>query len=160
MSSIKQLVDRGLALRQQIKIARAELDNIEGKLCDIALFKDHEPLADPDREGRRYLAGGSSDTVPVVFTADKIVGQFKHLSALHSTIKTALGGRLPLSSFFQDQTVWKNRFDDGKKFRAEAEAHLGPGAPAFITACLARDKDGFPRSDTKVMWDDAAPAAQ
>jgi hypothetical protein len=152
-TSIKQLVDRGLELRRQIKGLKKELDAIEDQLSNAALWKDHEPLADPERDGRRYFARGSVLAVPVIFTADRIIGSFKADSPTHQNL-----GRLApakLSRFFKLQHVFENRFDDGLKFRREAAAELAGAAPEFIDACLARDKHGIPRSDIKIAWDDA-----
>ncbi|HWX18762.1 MAG TPA: hypothetical protein VN578_02540 [Candidatus Binatia bacterium] len=153
---IKALVDRGLSLRKAIKRLTKALDSIETQLTSAALWRDQVELKDPDREGRRYLAQGSAQRVPVIFTADKLVASFQADSAVHVRIISASDGRI--REFYDLARIYQTRFDDGKKFRAAAEEILGSAnAPRFITACLARDKHGIPKSDTKVAWDDAEP---
>lgn len=159
-TSIKQLVDRGIELRRQVKGLKKELDAIEDSLSNVALWKEHQPLADPDRDGRRYLARGSQLVVPVIFTADKIVGSFQNNSPLHAQLSEVIppGRGVGISCFFNLKSVFENRFSDGKQFRAEATNLLGDIAPQFINACLARDKHGIPKSDIKIAWDDAKEA--
>jgi hypothetical protein len=36
--------------------------------------------------------------------------------------------------------------------RAKAAGVLGAGAPAFVTACLQRDKNGIPKNKIAVEW--------
>jgi hypothetical protein len=155
MSSVKALVDRGLEVRATIARFKHELDDIEAALSQRGLYADQVPLKDEDREGRRYLARGSELVVPVVFTADKIIGSFRADSAVHQTIRVAAANFLP--QFFTLVRTYECTIDDGKKFRAAAADILGDRAPAFITACLARDKHGIPKSDIKVLWSDAEP---
>ncbi len=155
MPSIKSLVDRGIELRTQIQSLKKELDQVEAKLTAITLWTDHVPLVDPDRDGRRYLARGSADVVPVIFTADKLIASFTDNAPTHKSIATAAAGKLP--EFYAVTTTWKTKIDDGKKFRAHAAAILAEQAPAFITACLSKDKYGVPRSDIKIAWDSAQP---
>jgi hypothetical protein len=153
--SIKALVDRGLDIRLHIKRLERELGEIEGKLKKAGLEREQEYLKDEDREGRRWLAQGTTLIVPVVFTADKLLGSFKKDSAAHSTIKTMAGEEF--GQFWKLSQTYENRFDNGKRFRKSAEEILGAKAPAFITACLARDKMGVPKSDVKVVWDETEP---
>lgn len=150
--SIKGLVDRGIEVRAKLKKLKAELDEIEGKLQAAGLEREHEYLKDDDREGRRWMARGSELVVPVVFTADKIMGSFAYNSPKHSQARAIAGDEL--KDFYKLKQVMENQFDDGKKFRLQAGEILGPKAPAFITACLARDKFGVPKSDVRVCWDD------
>ena len=153
--STQELVDRGLWLRAEIKKLGAELKTIEARLERLGLERRQSDLVDTDREGRRWLARGTRRIVPVVFTADKIVGEFRDQSPKHLEIATALVEPGMLREFFKPVNKWENLFDDGKKFRARAEELLAQSAPGFVTACIARDKDGIARSDVKVTWDDA-----
>ena len=115
-------------------------------------------LADADREGRQYLAAGSARIVPVILTSDMIVGEFtapsdkipQRLSPL------AISPALTSQKFSSRRINTRNRFDDGKKFqRGRCRIARRGKAPAFITACVARDKDGIPKSAIKIMWDEA-----
>ena len=154
--SIKDMVDRGLAIREELKKLKLELKGIASKLERYGLNGQHEELKDSDREGRRWLARGSSLIVPVVFTADKIIGSFKANSPAHTRILAASDSRL--RDFYHSVTTFENLFDDGKKFRARADELLGKEqGPRFITACLSTDKHGIPESDVKILWDDAEP---
>ena len=87
MSSIATLVERGLSIRREIKELTAELKQVEADLKSLALKASAsgrvEDLKDADREGRRWLARGSSAIIPVVFTADLIVGSFALDSKTH-----------------------------------------------------------------------------
>jgi hypothetical protein len=147
---VSYLVNRGLEVVASIASLETELKGIEAELKQRGLKARHEELKDPEREGRRWLAQGSLRAVPVVFTADKIVGEFKDASPLHNAIKKVAGPHL--ASFFVRVVRWENRFDDGKYFRAEAETIFGNHAGAFVNACLSRDKDGLPKSDIKILW--------
>jgi hypothetical protein len=154
--TILQCVDRGLEIRAEIKRLKAELDDITTRLENAGLKAPQEDLKDADREGRRWLARGSALIVPVVFTADKIIGEFKVPSPIQEKIVTTANGQV--GEFFRPINKWENLFSDGKKFRAHAAELLAAKAPAFITVCLARDKHGHPKSDIKILWDDAEPA--
>jgi hypothetical protein len=154
--SVRHLVDRGIEVRRQIKALQKELKDIEEKLESQGLNEPHEDLKDAEREGRRWLARGSELIVPVVFTADKLMQSFKLNSATHQSIKTAAGDLL--KEFYGLTQTFETKFDDGKKFRKVADEVMGSKAPTFITACLARDKHGVPKSDIKVCWDDGEPA--
>jgi hypothetical protein len=145
-------------LMAQIARAEKELGEIEGKLKAAGLDRQHEFLKDEDREGRRWLAPGSSLIVPVVFTADKLMGSFKKDSAAHSQIRTIAAEEF--QQFWKLSQTYENRFDNGKKFRKAADEILGAKAPAFITACVARDKMGVPKSDVKVLWKETEPVAE
>ena len=154
----KELVDRGLQLRGEISARQAELKEIEANLAELGLASsaEHEELADAEREGRRWFAEGTEKMVPVIFTADKIIGSFKSAGATHETICAALGKqRGKLREFYKPETTWGNLFKDGKQFRMAAREILGRSAPGFITACVARDKYGVARSDIRIEWDAA-----
>ena len=150
--SIKSLVDRGHEVHQKIVALQKELKAIEKKLKAAALNGDHQELKDAEREGRRYLARGSARIVPVVFTADKLVQSFQKFSAVYSRIEAVADGKL--RSFYKPFEGFKIVYDDGKKFRAQADHILGDKAPPFITACLTRDRNGIPKSDIKVEWEE------
>lgn len=153
MSSVRQDVDRGLEIREQMEKLKIELKDIEVRLQHAALHGEQVELQDADREGRQYLATGSDRIVPVILTADMIVGEFAANSDRHREIVPRAEGRL--NEFFKPVNKFENRFDNGKKFRLRAGELLGLGAAAFITACVARDKSGIPKSAIKVTWDEA-----
>ena len=93
MRSIKSLVDRGLELRAKIKSLKLELDEIEGELAGTGLYAGHVPLNNPEREGRRFLAQGTRQVVPVIFTADKLMKTFPHESVAHGRIAAIANGQ-------------------------------------------------------------------
>jgi hypothetical protein len=150
-------VDRGLEVVAQIKRLQAELKEINARLTTDALQRpdEHEPLEDDKREGRRYFAVGRDYRLPLIVTADKLMGQFQLGSEAEKRVLAAIpSDKLP--TFFKQVTVWENQFENGKKFRSEAVELLGADAPRFITACVARDKSGLPKSDIKIEWEAAA----
>lgn len=152
--SILSMVDRGLAIREQLERLGKELKEIETALKEAGLKANLagrvEELKDAEREGRCWFATGSALRVPVIFTADCIVGSFAHSSVTHKRISEASDRFL---DFFKPLRTFENKFKDGKKFRAEVNETLGEKGAAFITACLARDKAGVPKSDVKILWD-------
>ena len=153
--SVRADVDRGLEIRDSIKKLEAEMKDIDTRLKHAALHGEQVELTDADREGRQYLAAGSARIVPVILTADLIVGEFGHSSPRHVEICNALKGKSHLMlEMFKTVRKFDNRFDSGKKFRAQAAEVFGDLAPAFITACVARDKDGIAKSAIKIMWDE------
>jgi hypothetical protein len=129
-----------------------ELEKIEARLEAAGLAGEQVELNDPDREGRQFIARGSAKTVPVVFTADLLVGQFQVESDVHRRIILAIPAGHYLREFFRSVRVFKTLFDSGKKFRAHAAELLGKDAPAFISACLQRDKTGVPKSKVVIDW--------
>jgi len=160
-SSLKSLIDRGAALTAQIGELGKELKEVEEKIREIAKTKSdqHVPLTNDAREGRVFQARGSELVVPVVFTADRLVGSFQRGSKEHQRI----AGAVPeehFASFYRPWDGFENAFDDGLKFRHQAAALLGKDAPAFITAALLVDKLGLPKSDIKIEWKKAAAAAK
>jgi hypothetical protein len=159
---IRAGVDRGLAIVAKMVRLQEELDLIETRLEAAGLAGEQVELNDPDREGRQYLARGSAKTVPVVFTADLLVGQFQADSEVHHRILSAFDplNYHKLREFFRSVRVFKTLFDSGKKFRAHAAELLGKDAPTFISACLQRDKEDVPKSKTVVAWDRAAAIAE
>lgn len=160
--SIGADVERGLVVKRQLAELTEELKDIQNRLTAAGLARPeyHEDLVDEEREGKQWKAHSAAHIVPVVFTADVIVSSFGDLSAKHQTIRTALGKRPDLlKQFFAVPKTWKNKFDSGKKFRAHARELLEEAAGPFITACVARDKDGIARSAIKVEWDRASEVA-
>jgi hypothetical protein len=156
--SIKQDVDRGLEIRVQMEKLETELKDIETRLQMAGLQHpgEHEDLKDADRDGRRWPARGSDRVVPVIFTADLLLGEVGAGSDRAATIRTASRGKLDF--FFKHHAVLKNRFPSGKQFRNEAGRLLEDAAPNFITQCLARDRDGQPKSRIVVAWKETEPA--
>ena len=152
--SIRADIDRGLEIIAALENLEAELKDIEVRVKHAALHGEQVELKDADRDGKQYLAAGTQRIVPVILTADKLVSSFAEHSKQHGLIETVAGGRA-LNEFFRPVHKYENRFDNGKKFRTRADELLGKAAPAFITACLARDKDGIPKSDIKIMWDES-----
>jgi len=152
--SVRADVDRGVEIIAKMFELKDELKSIETRLERAGLEAgnrgEHEDLKDKEREGKQWLAKGSAVAVPMVFTADKLIGSFTANGALHQTIRLAANGHL--TEFFKPVSKYEILFDDGKKFRAKALEVLAERAPAFITACVARDKAGIPKSDIKILW--------
>lgn len=148
--SLRADVDRGLAIVEEIKGLELELEAIESRLEQAGLQGDQIELIDPEREGRQFLAKGSDAIVPVVFTSDLLVKSFADASAAHAAIETSAEGKL--ASFFKPVKTWKTLFDSGKIFRRKAAEILGDEGPAFVSACVQRDKHGIPKSATKIEW--------
>ena len=153
LKSVKSLVDRGLLVKAKISTLREELEEIEAKLEAIALAGEQVPLEDEERDGRQFIATGSESSVPVVITADLLVQSFQADSREHLRIKDAAGEKL--SEFYVPRTTYYVKDKDGKTFRRVAASILGDAAPAFITACTARDKNGTPKNKIVVEWDRA-----
>ncbi len=150
--SIRADVDRGLEICGELEKLEAELKLIEERLKKHGLENPglHVELQDADREGKQFLAAGTERVVPVVFTADLIVGSFGANTPAAQTIRVAACGNL--TEFFKPVNKYENRFESGKKFRARAAEVLGSAAPNFVTSCLARDKDGIAKSAIRVEW--------
>jgi hypothetical protein len=153
--SIASDVDRGLEIKKQIATLATELAEIEDRLVKAGLEGDQVELVDPDREGRQWLAHGSEKIVPVVFTADLLIGSFANGSIIHGQMIDVLGDH-PLGNFYRRVSGFAKRFESGKKFRAHAFEMLGVNAPKFISVCLSRDKEGTPKSQIKIEWDRAS----
>ena len=92
-------VDRGLTIITEIDRLKTELKEIESRLEAAALEASSEgltePLVDEEREGRRYLAQGTSHVVPVILESDQISGEFAEGSEKHSLIKGLCGDKFP-----------------------------------------------------------------
>ena len=153
MTTLAKSVDRGLEIRAQMQELKDELDTIEECLRHAALAGEQIELTDPDREGRQFLACGTEASVPVVLTADMVAQTFADGSKTHARLAEVAGDKL--GQFYRAVTTWKILSKTGKSFRLEAMSILGNEAPAFITAALARDKNGIPKSQIKVEWDRA-----
>jgi hypothetical protein len=154
MRAIKELVDRGLEIVAAEKALDAELEKIVAELEHHGLehSAQHEDLADADRDGRRWFANGTEVSVPMIFTADKLVGEVATKSPKRVEIEAAAGRFF--RAFFKPVSGYVNLFKDGKQFRKHAHELLGSEAPAFITACVARDKNGIAKSDVKILWNE------
>lgn len=151
--SLRADIDRGLQIVDQIEMLERELKAIEARVEATALQGEQVELVDAEREGRQYLARGSVEIVPVIFTADLLVKSFADRSATFDRIATSTPrNRGALTRFFQPVSTWKTLFESGKEFRAKAAEILGADAPAFVSACLQRDKHGIPKSQTKIEW--------
>ncbi|HXI70275.1 MAG TPA: hypothetical protein VNN22_07955 [Verrucomicrobiae bacterium] len=156
MRPIKTLVDRGLEIVAAKKSMEAEMEKIVAELEQHGLdhSAQHEELADADRDGKRWFANGTEVSVPMIFTADKLVGEVATKSIKRVEIEAAAGKFF--RAFFKPVSGYANVFKDGKQFRKHAHELMGAEAPQFITACVARDKHGIAKSDVKILWDEAA----
>lgn len=154
IAELRAIVDRGLELRAQIEQLKDELGLIEATLALAARQGEQVELTDPDREGRQFLARGTEAIVPVVLTADIIQATFADGGTAHAKVEAAAMGKI--AEFYRATTSWKLLAKSGKAFRREAAALLGDHAPALITAAIARDKMGIPKSQIKVEWDRAS----
>ncbi len=148
---IRADVDRGLEIVERIKALSEELDEIEARLEAAGLEGEQIELVDADREGRQFLAKGTEQIVPIIFTADLVTQSFQYGSAKHGEMEAAADGHL--TDFYKVTRTFKSLFESGKIFRMKALEILGEKGPAFITACLARDKRGIPKSATRIEWD-------
>lgn len=159
MSTITTLVDHGLTLHRRIAADTAALKKIVSQLEAAALTGEQQPLNDPDRDGRQYLAIGTNETVPIILTADILAQTFADGSAIHKSATYIVGDDLRL--FYRPITTWKMLAKSGKAFRQEAHDQLAPDqAVHLITAVTARDKDGVPKSTIRTEWDRATPSIQ
>jgi len=140
-----------MVLRREISKLEDELEVVEAGLVAFAQVGDQVDLVDEEREGKQFLAEGSAVVVPVVFTADKIVGSFTEGSTFHRSVAGI--AQQYLGWFYEPEKTWKMKPKNGKSFRSLAESTLGKvQGPEFVTACLARDKHGIPKSDIKIEW--------
>lgn len=151
--SVRNDVDRGLQIIRQLDTLERELIEIEARLEKAGLEGEQIALQDAAREGRQYLAHGSHEVVPIVFSADLLVKSFAEGSDAAKRILAALESAKAFNHFFRRVVTFKALIDSGKQFRHEAAEWLGnPAAGQFISACLQRDKHGIPKSQTKIEW--------
>lgn len=147
-------VDRGSVIVAEIARLKLELATCEEIILAAALIGDHIDLIDPEREGKQYIAEGTTGTVPVVFTSDLVAGSFAEDSILHNRAKEVAGDKL--AEFYKRKINFELISKSGLAFRREAAATFdAETAPKFVTACLSRNKDGIPKSQTKIEWDRA-----
>jgi hypothetical protein len=144
-------VERGLQILAEFLKLKEELAAITAAIEAEALLGDQVELNDADREGRQFIAKGIAHQIPVVFTADSIVGQFQDGCPMHARLTEIAGDNL--KNFFKKKTIWENNTKSGKQFRSLAKSILEDKAPEFISGSLARDKDGIPKSSIKIEWD-------
>lgn len=156
--SLRADVDRGLAIVATMETLKKELKAIHDRLGAAALTGVQVDLVDPEREGKQFLAPGTDRVVPVVLTADSVIQQFLKDSKAHKTISEVAGGKL--TEFYLPKVTYEAVFASGKLLRSRAAEIFGlEDAPAFVSACLARDKHGIPKSSIKVEWDRAEKKA-
>lgn len=162
-ADLKHFIDAGLRLRNEIEDREKQLKEIEKRLKAYAEAHpdEHVPLKDEDREGTRLLITGSREIVPVIFTSDLIKQSIDSLSDDLPKIRELAGDHF--ASFYTRTVTYdavhsKSGKFDGKSFRTAARELL-TDAEEFISACVRRNKDGIPISQTKVSWDEAEPAA-
>lgn len=153
-------VDRLLVIKAQIATLTLEAKAIESRLENAALHGEQIPLQDTQREGKQFIARGTSFAVPVRFEADNLISTFKHDSELHSSLKTILGDAF--AKFFKEVHAYERKHkDDANKFRKFCRKELEPDAYAtLIKALLSKDKDGIPKSKTVIALADAKPLNQ
>jgi hypothetical protein len=162
-AQLSALVDEGITLRLEIDTREKRLKEIEKQLKAHAEAnpEDHVPLKDEEREGTRLLCAGSRGIVPVIFTSDLLMQSIPEGSDKLEEL-TALAGET-LGQFYVRSVAYtaahtKAGKFDGKAFRAAARELL-PDPERFIAACVRRNRDGIPVSQTKVAWDEVTTAA-
>lgn len=152
-------VDRGLAILAEIKALEAEKKVIEVRLAAVALAASKEgltePLVDEEREGQRYFAEGSTGKIPVILESDQISGEFGEGTEKHQALDGLCGAKL--SHLYKRKVIFERVPKDGKLFRKQAAEFWEPDEAAkIISASIARDKDGIPKSRIVVAWDQLA----
>jgi len=154
MSSLTATVDRGLAIVAEIETLNKELKQIEANLEATALSSETVPLEDDAREGRQFLARGTTATVPVVIESDQIAGEFQEESQRHEMLLALCGDRL--SHLYKRTVTYKRAPKDGKAFRLAAMEHWpAPMAACIIDTAISRDKHGIAKSRVIIAWDRA-----
>jgi hypothetical protein len=153
-------VDRLIVIKTQIASLVAEAKAIESRLEKAGLEGDQIPLQDAEREGKQFLARGTSKIIPVRFESDQLITTFKPDSDQHKTISAILGDKF--ATFFKDTRIFERvKKDDANKFRKFARSELLPDVYAkLISACVSKDKAGIPKSKTVIAWDEAKPIDQ
>lgn len=147
-------VDRGLAISEQIKDLQWELKIIEKRLTQAALEGVTEPLQDQDREGRQFIAAGSTAKLPVIIESDQIIASYAPETEISKALNTLCGAER--ENLYRACTKYERVPKDGKAFRDAAFAHFGADLGAkIISASIQRDKNGIPRSRIIIPWDRA-----
>lgn len=147
----RQAVDRGLEIARRIAALKEELAAVEAVLVEAAMRGDQEPLNDPEREGRQFRAHGSDTWVPVIFEADLLAGSLKPGSPAHTRLASLAGDRFP--QLYREVHSFERVKPSGKGFRSLVRELFEPAPAAdIISASLARDKNGIPRSRILVDW--------
>jgi hypothetical protein len=156
--TLEQDIARGLEIRAEIERLSSELKAIEARIQAIAEIGKQEALKEADREGKKFVARGADQCVPVIFESDLLIASFKPDSDTHRTLAEIAGDKL--ASFFADVRKFERRQADGRAFRRQARAAFEPDTyAAFIRGCLDVKKDGIPKSRVVVAWKEAHPAA-
>jgi hypothetical protein len=106
------------------------------------------------REGRQWIAAGTTMTVPIVFTADNLIGSVTLPSDKLDGAKDIAGEHF--GRFYKKVTKLENVHEDGLDFRKLANELLGDKSAKFIAACRDIKKDGTPKSAKRVELDRAA----
>lgn len=152
-------VERGIFLKAEIAKLQAELKAIESRLEQAGLQGEQIPLEESEREGRQYIAVGKEKIIPVRFESDQLIASIKPESDEHAAVVAILGDKFPL--FFKDTRSFERKHkDDANKFRTFARKQLEPDTYAqLIAACVAKTKDGIPKSKTVIAWNEAKPLA-
>lgn len=146
-------VERAVALIEKIEKSKEELKLIEKKLIAAALAAPelHLPLEEEERDGKQVVVRSRAGVrVPILFTSDNLVKSFARDSSVHEKIKDAAGSHFDV--LFKPINTFKTFFDDAQVFRQKCRELFGNASPAVISACVARDKDGIPTSQTKIDW--------
>ena len=145
--SIRADVDRGLEIREQLEKLSTELKDIQVRLAHAALHGEQIELTDADREGRQYLARGTTAIVPVILTADKLMGEFAANSPKHELVKLAARGKL--LDFYKPANKFVNRFDNGKKFAPRPPSCWPCTRPASSPPALRATRTASPRATSR-----------
>jgi hypothetical protein len=148
-------VDRALELDGLIKDYQEELKGIKARLVEDGLDRpeEHQKLEEEEREGRQWIATGTNMTVPIVFTADNLIGSVTLPSDKLDGAKEIAGEHF--GQFYKKVTKLENVHEDGLEFRKRANELLGDKAPKFVAACRDIKKDGTPKSAKRVELDRA-----
>jgi hypothetical protein len=150
-------VERGKFLKEEIARLSEELKAIEKRLELAGLDGEQVPLEDGEREGKQYIARSSKLRVPIRFESDQLITTVRPDSDLHRKLQHILGDKF--KDFFKDTRIFERvKKDDAQKFRIHARNQLPPDTyAALISACVARDKAGIPKSKTVIAWSEAKP---
>lgn len=148
-------IERGITLRESVKVAQAELKQIEKRLEQAGLSGTQIPLQESDREGRQFLAKCESLNlvIPVIFESDQIMASVQPGTEVFRDLKDSAKGFF--SKFWQPISKYDRLQKDGQAYRKAARETLGSDAPLFISKSLQRDKSGIPKSRTIIAWENS-----